>query len=72
MVSTTRKKNKNRKSGSLLPEQDQFELDEVTRIIGSAKIRHNSEDEDDIGQRDQVATSTSRLDESDLLNILSR
>ena len=71
MVSKTRKKKKSRKSGRLDPEQDRFELDEISQVIGSVENSLSSEDEGDTGQLDQVATSTSRLYESDMLSKLS-
>ena len=72
MVSKTRKKEKSKKSGSLLPEKDQFELDEITQGIGNSEDRRSSGDEGDVSRDDQATTSTTRLDESNLLNKLSR
>ena len=73
MVSKTEKEGlKSRKSGSLLPERKQFELDERTQVIGNSEDRHSSGNEVDVSRADQVATSTSRLDECNLPNKLSR
>ena len=58
MVSKTRKKEKSRKSGSLFPEGDQFELDEITQVIGRNESRHSSGDERDVSRDDLIATST--------------
>ena len=70
MISKTKRREKSRKSGSLLPEQDPFASDEITQVIGITESRQNSRDEGDTGYRDQMATSTARLEETDLLNRL--
>ena len=60
------------KKSCLFTEQDPFALNEITYVIGNTENRQSSEEEDGTGHRDQTATSTSRLEELDLLSKLSQ